>query len=334
MAKSLTLSFTLFLVLAYARTETALSQKGPQLSFRSRTPVSIGSLGLPIHAVSHVVPLRERLVVLETETNALRVLSTDGKVLSVKANTGPQGAMLQRAARAASTSTEDLLVLDVQRPRIARFRLKEEQLALVGVVDLPEFARVSSLCSAGGRTFVLGATKRGPSNLVQVVNQDGSVSSGFGLPFGRPNASENVRTALGSGVLTCLASERLVVVASALSAEIRAYSLDGILKWTSTLTGFAPIAFQDVGNGIKYSYPLEGHWDSVSDTFALQDGVIGVQVARREKQSSTPSSFRTFFLDSNSGSIRGAQFDLPQVVGSWRGGLVALDGNGLWILTR
>ena len=307
-----------------------------KISIKSKARVEHqGALGIPPPATTHVEPLGDKLLAIDSETSTIQVLSLEGKLLSVQSNTGKNGAKLGRATRLVTGPDGDILVLDGQFPRLARFRLNGNALNFVGLMTLDKFASVADACRIGGRLFVLGnSIPAAQTKLIHVVSLSGEISSSFGAPFGPAGASEQARIVFGAGGLICVPSARLVIVASEVYPEVRAYDEDGVLKWTTTIPAFAQVSFREAAGGVRYSYPEGGRWDRVTKVFQPAAHVLGLQVAKHDQASPTSApALRTIVLSIGSGKILGVQRDIPAIVGASPGRLFAAEQSGFWILS-
>jgi hypothetical protein len=149
--------------------------KSLELVLGTRTQASVTNpLGHPVESINEAVGTPERAVIVESETNSLVTFSLDGKNESRTPNTGAGGAMLANPVQMALDDRGELLILDAQNPRIARFSMRGPSLVLVSVVKLQGVTGVTGICSLGGKTFVVGATlPLETSKLLHTVGPDG-----------------------------------------------------------------------------------------------------------------------------------------------------------------
>ncbi len=318
--------------------QSALSMPGaaaiPSLELvvgaRIRAPVT-SPLGHPVQAINDVIGTGEKAIVVEGETNSLVMFSLDGKSESRTPNTGPGGAMLANPVQMALNDHGELLVLDGQSPRIARFSVQGPSSTLVSVVKLRGVTGVTGICGFDGRTFVAGATlpiER--SKIIHVIAADGGVNASFGESFGQPG--EVSRLLYGASRLLCLSQERLIIVASKSYPEIRAYDQGGNLRWKQTLPDYHQISYKEPQPGqVEYTYPPDNLYDQSISIFTVAKGVIAVQVGRRVARQPDTSikSIRTMFLSAVDGGPIGLQMDLPLVKASSAGRLFAIEQPGV-----
>lgn len=305
---------------------------------REHVPLT-GPTGLAVESVNDLVATaaRDRLVVLDGETNSLLILSLDGRLLSVTANTGPERAMLSHPIQMAWLDSVTLAVLDKQRPRLARFHLQDNALVPASVLGLDGLMAVSGVCSINGRAFVLGTTRPpDQSKLVHVLAEDGAVSTSFGEPFG--GSDEFSRLFYGPGRLLCVPEAQLIVVASHYYPELRAYDERGKLRWVHTIPDYRGVTYRETAPGrMEYIYPDDDVWDYTRSLFQASEDVVALQVTRRRGRllDSPLAGVRTMLIASSTGREIGIQTDVPLVTAAGAGRLFSIDEAGqLWRLSH
>ena len=235
-------------------------------------------------------------------------------------------------AAAAFDGPNRILVIDTQSPRLARVHLVNGKWAIDSVF-MTGLSGISGICSIAGRQYImakLGSSRE--KGAVHEVTRDGAVKRSFGKPFGSIN-----NPAVGYGHLLCLAEPRSVVIVSRLFPEIRAYTLDGVLRWSAPLPDFRPMGFSVEGRLVRFTYSPDSLWDETVALFSPSSQVIAVQIARQVGRAySTQYRFlRTVFLSAKTGALLGDQRDLPVVLAALQGSLYAVDqrnGGALRIL--
>jgi hypothetical protein len=316
------------------------SGRAQQLVTLQKTRAAVAGVGgVAVEAINDVILIRDRIVALEGETNSLLVLSTDGRLLSRKSNTGADAAMLGYPIQMAPVGDHELVVLDAQKPRLARFALQNDSLQLLSVLRLSSLTGVTGACALGGQTFVLGrTTPPEKSKLLHAINPaDATVRYSFGDGFGEAK-DEFAPIFYGAGKLLCLSREQRLVIASENYPEVRAYDAQGTLLWSRSLPGFRPVTYQQVKRGsFRYNMPEDGLWDATVSVFQPADGLIAVQVGRR-KGSVAGTKFttiQTLLLSARDGSIVHVQRDVPFVKSAGAGRLFSVDDIGtLWFVSH
>lgn len=298
---------------------------------RARAAVRTPS-GLPTQTINAVVTTTESVIAVEGETNSLVVFAFDGQEQSRISNTAAGGAMLAYPIDMALNEGVELLVLDAQTPRIARFSLDNSslRLRLLSVIRLRGVTGVSAVCSLKGKTFVLGSTPPDTlSRLVHVVGRDGEVQSSFGEGFGPPR--EFSRILFGTGSLLCVPDEELIVVASQYYPEVRAYDEAGFQRWSQELSEYRGMSYAETAPGrIEYSYPADSLWDQTVSLFRPKAGILALQVGRRYGRRPTAPfrSLRTMLFSTKDGHLLNVQTDLPLIKDAGSGRLISVDDAG------
>ena len=323
-----------------ARAETSPPAGTARLvvSERRQLPL-IGPSGYAVASIADIVATatRDRIVVVEDETNSLLVLSADGRPLSFIAKTGHATSWLVDPVQVAWANQHELIVLDAQKPRLARFALREDALALSTMVSIEDVADVSSVCSMHGKTFVMGKTRPlQQTKLIHVVAETGTITQSFGDGFGPRH--EAAKRFYGVGRLLCLPNSGLILATSRYHPDIQAYDERGTLRWTRSIPGYLGIAFEETSPGrITYVYPDGELWDSTVSSFQAADGVVAVQVARWRGRAVNRRLERmhTLLLDEARGSMMNMQTDLPLVRSAGADRLFALDqSQRVWLLSH
>jgi hypothetical protein len=303
----------------------------PQLTVQERLRVPIMTpAGHAAEDINDALATGERVIVVEGETNSLVVLSLDGRTLSTMPNTGPGAPRLGFPNQLALSQQGELLVLDAQTPRLARFSVRGDSLTLSSVLRLQGMTAVSGMCSLGGRVFIVGITPpTASSKLVHTIGEDGEVTSSFGEVFGP--SDQHSRLLYGHAQLLCMTREGLVVIASDNYPEVRAYDEHGTLLWSREIPDFRQVSYQKTARGgVRFVTPADGLWDSTVSVFSPAEGMVAVQIGRRRGQGSdTPfSRIETRILSALDGRQLAVQHDLPLVKGTGASRLFAVDEAG------
>lgn len=264
--------------------------------------------------IGHVeTDLKGRAVIVGgASRQELFVLDADGKATTPSVVLPEIGARLGWPAAAAFDGPTSLVIIDSQSPQWARVKFAEGRWVLDTLSSSTGLSRVSSVCAINGARYVMANLASSPTNgLVHEVSAAGTVRRSFGTPFG-----EIENPAVGYGHLLCLTTPPLVIAASKLYPEIRAYTPLGKLQWTTPLPSFQPMGFRVEGRRVRFSYPPDSVWDQTVSVFSPAPDVIAVQVGRMRGPAGTSPYLRvnTLFLSLSDGAVLGSQRGLPIVM--------------------
>lgn len=217
------------------------------------------------------------------------------------------------------------LVADRQSPRMARVRLNGGDPTIDTVITVG-LALVTSMCRGEREVFVSGFTAPVErSAVVQVVGRTG-VMRAFGEPLGEPGLFGNV--AVNTGPLACVGGS-IVMTTSSMTGVIRAYNLRGAEVWRTTLRSFSAITLERPSpRSMRYVYPPDSVWDTVTSAFGVSRQIAAVQITRWHGSPVNGSLLgrRTVYLSLADGRELGVQSDVPIVLSASAGSLIiALD---------
>ncbi len=172
--------------------------------------------------------------------------------------------------------------------------------------------RISAACTVRARIFVMGTEgDYGASAVVHTFGRDQKQTS-FGVPFGDPSVLGD--DVYGFGHLLCMNTERLVIVASSLYPELRAYSEKGQLRWNRSFDGFRTIRMDHPNpQTVRYGYSADSLWDQVISVFSPAAGLVAVQIERRHGMSGSHVTLKTWLISARDGRVVGSQDDIPFV---------------------
>ena len=258
-----------------------------------------------------VVPISPHSFVLfdgERHTLALLELHDRSVVFSATSRV-----LISEPASLILTPGGDVSILDARYGKVKSFTRDEE----LGWRENSEWylglSGISGACVAQGEVFVMGV--RGAyetSALVHGYGVDHEYASGFGAPFGEPWVF-GAQT-YGFGHLLCIGEEQVMLVASEYYPELRAYSLDGDLRWTLELEDFQPIGlFNPTPHSMRYQYPPDSLWNQVVSFFSPAEGLAAIQVERRFGKVGSHVSLATRLINISSGQVMGTQREIPFV---------------------
>jgi hypothetical protein len=289
-----------------------------------------GDSGYRLQTVNEIVPISGRLIVIEGETNSLLGMSRAGNVVSRTVNTGPTGARLGYPVHAVVVGERELLVLDSQSPRVARFTILPDTVALTSLVRLRGVTGVSGVCELGSRLFVVGVTQPPEkSGLFHQMSDVGQVVRSFGDGFGP--AAEASRILFGTARVLCLPQDNRMIVASQYYPGVRSYGDDGRLQWSRTVPDFRAISYRETAPGrIEYTYPADSLWDQTVSVFRPAPDIIALQVGRRYGRNPARGLrvVRTLLFRLSDGEPLAAQSDLPIIKSADSSQLYSVENDG------
>ena len=256
-------------------------------------------------------PTGRALVLGGASRQEIFVIDADGKVSARSAVLPEIGARLGWPAAAAFDGPNSAVIIDSQSPLWARLELIRGQW-VVDTVSSTKFSRVSSVCTINGKRYVMAKAGESTSSaLIHEVSAAGAVNRSFGTPF-----VEVENPAVGYGHLLCLTTPAVVVAASKLHPEIRAYSPVGKLLWATQLPSFQPMGFRVDGRRVLFEYAADSLWDQTVSVFAPTPDIVAVQVGRSRGRNGLASylQVRTLYLSTATGDVLGSQLGLPVIM--------------------
>jgi hypothetical protein len=171
-------------------------------------------------------------------------------------------------AAIAFDDSRNLVVLDARLGTVSRFHVDKAVLRLVS--ELPTVEGASNLCIMGNSTVVLAAT---PGHLLEVMNYRGTVTARVGRRFADDSLPDIAAGSASSGPLLCDEGLKIIVVASSLLGEVRAYSLGGDLLWRHVLAGYNSPSIT-VSNDLSLAR-MKAHPGGTHSVLSLVDGQHG-----------------------------------------------------------
>lgn len=178
---------------------------------------------------------RGRLLVLDAQARDLRVFDTSGAWIQTVGGPGPGPGELLHPRAVAADDHEDAVYIFGATGRVVRFLPSGDTLRFADELDFG--LEILDACVLGNRIVVHG-TRPGGERLLHVYDREGAALRSFGRLYRTTNRI--VRHQLSRGSLACVSSTGRVVLAPRLLPLVRAYSLDGVKRWTVRLQGFRP----------------------------------------------------------------------------------------------
>jgi hypothetical protein len=274
------------------------------------------------------------IVALDRERNRIYGFDSLGRLRDSAGGFGRRPENLVGPTAVATDAAHDLFVIDPPARRVVRYRESATSIAYVSAFSIAGIAG-SGICAMRNRVYVLGSRmgSSGPT-AIHAFTPRGAPVSDFGSLFGPPEDKKQdpravpVGRILTQGRLACVPDASLVIALPRLVPEVRAYSVDGALVWSHSLTHYlATVVRREENGGLTLAMGPNGDDEGVS-VFPVSAGVIAVQIARMvagKNASGGPSRARleTRFLSTQDGHELGVQDGLSEI----------LDASGDYALT-
>jgi hypothetical protein len=320
-----------FAALVAQSSGTALG--APRLVVAAAQPTRITSLGgrtvAPVRSITLAASGRA-FVVGGSSGQDIFLVDTSGKAIVPGVSLSQIGAPLGLPAAAVFEHDNTVLVMDSQSPNWARLTLAKGRWTVDAVLTT-ELGGISGVCSSHGRMFVMG--KRGESRDIGIIHEmthSGTAKHSFGKIFG-----ERDNPALAYGHMLCAngagGAQPLILATSRMYPEVRAYTLDGTLKWTSRLPEYRSMGFLVEGRAMRYSYHPDSLWDQTISLLMVAPEVAAIQVGRRHGRNPVAKfiEVRTMLLSTLTGEILGVQSDVPMSMASTQSKLFAIPDRAV-----
>jgi len=186
----------------------------------------------------------------------------------------------------------------------------------------------NAMCVAGTHALV-NAPSLADNSIVQVVDQNAAEHQSFGTVYRSPNPTVNYR--LSQGRLLCIDNEDLVVFApEGVLGEVRAYGLDGTLRWITEIPPFKPIQIVEEGRRVRVTIPENGfhHIESLTrlpgETMLLQKA-LSVRDASDLHSAPTTVKRHTYVLKLSTGEGIYVGDGLPLIVAAGASHVITQD---------
>ncbi len=182
------------------------------------------------------------------------------------------------------------------------------------------------LCVFDGQVFVSGLSG---GALVHVYDTNGISRAAFGQSFGGDKLTEEL---ISVGPVGCM-PDGTFMVASDWTGHLRAYSVDGMLRWDISLTGYLPISV--TSDGTEYRTAVrEGGFHQTLGIVPLGAGHVIVQIGLNRRARSphdawdAAESISTIILRSADGAEVGRLDKTERIRFAQRRGDMAIVENG------
>lgn len=264
------------------------------------------------------------LYVLDAGDNTIHAIDRSGRAIGTAGGSGGQPGALVTPVALTFDGPGDVLALDVQAARVNRYRTTASGLRYQRSFTTGPLA-ASDVCAMRDRVYVLGPPLESQNRTaVHVFTRAGAPIGDFGALFGLSEDGQSDRGAvpinflLTRGRLACVDDQGLVVVLPRSVAEVRAYSVDGVLVWSRPLPRYRPTIVRRVsGGGVALEMGPDGIDEGVS-VVPLAKGVLAIQIARTQpgrRPGEMPSRVKleTRLLAATDGRELGVQDDIPEL---------------------
>jgi hypothetical protein len=222
------------------------------------------------------------------------------------------GEMRYPAALMAGRAGE-LLVVDAALRRVVRYQTTADSARPLAGFDVQ--LSPSDGCALSD-VIVLSGYKDG-SLLHLFALSDGTKVRSFGSPLRQGGAL--LQSTLDGAHLVCSRRIQTIVFASQLLGTIRAFGLDGSVRWTRTLPGFREASVRELPTGgVVHESPPDGY-DHIVEMFSISDTLVILQtvpLSQERPSADRASSIRTVLLSARTGEVLGEQQDLPRLLGA------------------
>jgi hypothetical protein len=200
----------------------------------------------------------------------------------------------------------------------AIYRLRPDRTdAELSTLRIPHAAQ---LCMIRGQTYVYREADASP---FARYSPQGQLVSEFGAQFGA--GSDYRRTVISRARVVCDPETGVILVATNLTGETRAYSGDGRLLWNRTVPGVRAMIIMSAGRGVTLVAAPGGSHNLIGVS-RLGDGLALLQYGiQKPTRAGEYSSIQTHVVSLRTGAEVARQDDLPVLVGAGNGLAFSLD---------
>jgi hypothetical protein len=195
------------------------------------------------------------------------------------------------------------------------------------VIPLP-FAPIE-MCFMGSELIVHGVDVES-GQILHRYSKGGVRRASFGQVYSTRH--QMIMHEISRGRIACFPSTGTIVYAPReLLPEVRAFSLDGRELWVTVLDGYKGVDLVEDGNGMASRIPVGAH-NRIEQLVPLNTREALLQIAlvanREQAASRNRASLRSIILTADTGTVRDAIGDLPEV------GAVSLGGSEYVTVSR
>ena len=247
---------------------------------------------------------------LDAQSQTVRIFSPTGRFMARVGKPGRGPGEFFVPVAVTYDRAGNLYVLDQANQRVEVFAP-----ASAGSGHLRSFQidfGASDLCALGDRLYLLGFRD---GTLIHAYTFDGHPGASFG-------AAERSRdpyfsVSLARGLIECAQEAGMVIFLPLLSANVRGWTLDGRLRWTSPIPNYEPVVVRRSGRRVTYSRGPTGRHHMASSiarldasSMLIQVGFIG-QGAHSAEEFTEVDSYRVFVAD---GRMRRVSSNTPRIL--------------------
>lgn len=246
-----------------------------------------------------------------TPQGELFVLDARSRVVALFALTGRLIASAQVAAAAGATKTVvtsggRVFVYDGINGWVLPYDRVRDSLTARQAFRVPPG---SDACFIGNSLVVMGLRD---GKMLHRYSPSGEHVGSFAEAYETSPSFQHGLANLG-GRLACQAEQGLVLVATSLLPEVRAYSADGTLRWVHRLKEFVSPIVKSSDNSFAIGIGPDGT-DEVVSIVGVTATLLAVQIERHRRQGAQRRARReTLLLGLDDGVQRGSQVDLPRL---------------------
>ena len=309
---------------------TADAQRPPRDGFfldPGRLTVTFGvEAGDPREQVGAVtdaaVGPQEHIFILDAPLGRVLAIDSHGGFLSSfgRPGAGP-GEFRNPVALAFLQGLQKLLVLDQAQGRVSFLAWRGDRLEYTTSFAVTPYS--VDMCAMNGEIFIY-APSLSEETVIQVFDVSGHRKRTFGAPFGSEGGAM-MRMAKRGASLACYPQRSSVVVASQLDGEVRAYSTDGALLWTSRGRELITAKIRLSATSFGFDRDTPQPWDLVDILVPIDADALAVQFERAKRPPSAGedrgASRITVFLSAATGAELARVSSLPRIL--------AVDGQRL-----
>lgn len=202
--------------------------------------------------VDGVFDSKGRLLILDGHRNSIRVFDSDGTFLQEMGRQGGGPGEFLRPEEITVGPEGDLYVIDGRQGRLSIFRKMDSGYEYSESFSTSATSR--SFCRMGSYLYIAGGGSTEKS-MVQVYSLDGEKLDEFGSVTG---GNPIVREAHSEGHIGCSEAESAVVLATARTGRLHAFTARGDSLWSGALKGFRAQSITPTPRGASYKVGPEG----------------------------------------------------------------------------
>lgn len=269
-----------------------------------------GSAGAVIGKIQDLALGRdERLFVLDGYWSHVKVVGRDGELHQVLGHRGRGPGEFVDPVAVDVDGKGRLFVFDKFGP-VTEFRAAGDTLRFSR--EIPVVSEVLDGCLMRDRLYVHGVS--GGPETIHVYSLDGDHLDSFGTVYRTKNRI--VQQQISQGQLACSDAHDLVLFASSVLPELRAYDASGQLRWWLGIDDFRPIDLRGTSRGSIMRFTEDGHHTIGSLTASTEGDAALLQLAhvtRESRMQSRPPTLHTFLISLRDGAAVYVGMDLDRV---------------------